>query len=300
MVASRALSYLRRRDLTAFGIINLFVLLLLCFTMLYPFWNSLVRSVSANSAILSGRVYLWPVGLNVEGYQTLFRDGLFFTSLRNSLFTTIVGTTIRLVVTLMAGYALSKRNLVGQKPLFLIFLVTMFFQGGIVPTFIIVRNLGLYDSLWALVLIEAAKVFYMILAMSFFRQIPESIEESATIDGAGYGSVFIRIVAPMSKALIATLVIFSTVDFWNQFREAIIYIRESSRYTLQVYVRMKVFLEEMIQRDPSLFAEMFEDVFGSETLKATILAISSIPIVLIYPFFQRYFIKGATLGAVKS
>ena len=112
--------------------------------------------------------------------------------------------------------------------------------------------------------------------------------------------VFLRIVLPMSKALIATLIIFSTVDLWNQFREAIIYIRESKHYTLQVYVRIKVFLEEMIQRDPSLSSEMFGDVFGSETLKATILAVTSIPIALVYPFFQRYFIKGATLGAVQS
>ena len=300
MVAAKLGAALRRRDLTGFGIVNLIFLLLLCFTMLYPFWNTLVRSVSANSAILSGRVYLWPVGLNIEGYQTLFRDGLFFVSLRNTLFTTTVGTAIRLAVTLLAGYAFSKKNLVGRKALFLVFLLTMFFEGGIVPTFIIVRNLGLYDTLWALVLIEAAKVFYMILAMSFFRQIPESIEESAFIDGAGYEVVFLRIVVPMSKALIATLIIFSTVDLWNQFREAIIYIRQSQHYTLQVYVRIKVFLEEMIQRDPSLSAEMFEDVFGSETLKATILAVTSIPIVLVYPFFQRYFIKGATLGAVKS
>ena len=158
---------LRRRDLTGFGIANTIFLLLLCFIMLYPFWNTLVRSLSANSAILSGRVYLWPVGLNLEGYQTLFRDALFFVSLRNTLFTTTVGTAIRLAVTLLAGYAFSKNNLVGRKALFLVFLLTMFFEGGIVPTFIIVRNLGLYDTLWALVLIEAAKVFYMILAMSF-------------------------------------------------------------------------------------------------------------------------------------
>ena len=182
----------------------------------------------------------------------------------------------------------------------LVFLLTMFFEGGLVPTFIIVRNLGLYNTLWALVLIEAAKVFYMILATSFFRQIPEAVEESALIDGAGYEVVFLRIVVPMSKALIATLIIFSTVDLWNQFREAVIYIRESKHYTLQVYVRIKVFLEEMIQRDPSRSAEMFGDVFGSETLKATILAVTSIPIALVYPFFQRYFIKGATLGAVQS
>ncbi len=120
--------------------------------------NTLVRSLSANSAILSGRVYLWPVGLNLEGYQTLFRDALFFVSLRNTLFTTTVGTALRLAVTLLAGYAFSKNNLVGRKALFLVFLLTMFFEGGIVPTFIIVRNLGLYDTLWALVLIEAAKV----------------------------------------------------------------------------------------------------------------------------------------------
>ena len=251
MVAGNPRAALRRRDLTGFGIGNLIFLLLLCFTMLYPFWNTRVRSLSANSAILSGRVYLWPVGLNVEGYQTLFRDGLFFVSLRNTLFTTIVGTGLRLAVTLLAGYAFSKKNLVDRKTLFLVFLLTMFFEGGIVPTFIIVRNLGLYNTLWALVLIEAAKVFYMILAMSFFRQIPEAVEESALIDGAGYEVVFLRIVVPMSKALIATLIIFSTVDLWNQFREAVIYIRESKHYTLQVYVRIKVFLEEMIQRDPS-------------------------------------------------
>ncbi len=292
------------RKFELFPVINTVFLILVCFTMLYPFWNSLVKSFSSNAEIMRGNVYIWPKGLNVKGYELLFQDSLFYSSLLNSVFIVITGTIIRLVCSLLAGYAFSKRYLTGNRILFMVFLLTMFFNGGIVPTFIIVNKLGLYNNRWALILTSAMPVYHMILARSFFERLPSAIEESAFIDGAGYFTIFFKIVLPVSMALIATLVIFNTVFLWNIFIQGIIYIQDSSKYPLQVFVRIKVFEAEQVSADPTAIAalqdQLDKDAYGTETMKMAVLTVTSIPIILIYPFFQRYFIKGVTLGAVKS
>jgi putative aldouronate transport system permease protein len=292
------------RKFELFPVINTVFLILVCFTMLYPFWNSLVKSFSSNAEIMRGNVYIWPKGLNVKGYELLFQDSLFYSSLLNSVFIVITGTIIRLVCSLLAGYAFSKRYLAGNRILFMVFLLTMFFNGGIVPTFIIVNKLGLYNNRWALILTSAMPVYHMILARSFFERLPSAIEESAFIDGAGYFTIFFKIVLPVSMALIATLVIFNTVFLWNIFIQGIIYIQDSSKYPLQVFVRIKVFEAEQVSADPTAIAalqdQLDKDAYGTETMKMAVLTVTSIPIILIYPFFQRYFIKGVTLGAVKS
>jgi putative aldouronate transport system permease protein len=293
-----------KKKINIFDVINTTLLLIICFTMLYPFWNSLVKSFSSNAEIMRGNVYLWPRNLTFTGYKTLFRDSLFFSALQNTVIIVVVGTFIRVVLSLMAGFAFSKKKLAGRKILFMIFLITMFFNGGIVPTFIIVNKLGLYNNRWALILLGSMPVYYMILARSFFWQLPDAIEESALIDGATYLQIFFRIVLPVSKALIATIIIFSSVALWNIFIQGIIYLQDSYKYPLQVFVRMKVFESEMISADPQTAAMIAEtldqDAYGSETLKMTVLTVTSVPIILIYPFFQKYFIKGVTLGAVKS
>lgn len=291
-----------RSKIQTFPIVNAVMLTLLCISMLYPFWNSIVKSFSANSAIMRGAVFLWPVGFNTRGYTQLFRDPLFYTSILNSAFIVVLGTALRLLLSLMAGYAFSKDGLRFRKPLFLAFILTMFFSGGIIPTFLTINMIGLYDTLAVLILLGAMPVYHMVLAMSFFRQIPGSIEESAFMDGANYWQVFTRIVLPISKPLIATLVIFSAVQLYNLFMPAVLYTQSTDNFVIQLYLRMKVFAAEAASMVGDMETQLMldgEDT-GSENLKMATLAIATIPIVLIYPFFQRYFIKGVTLGAVKA
>ena len=295
---------MRSKRIDAFNVVNATLLILLCITMLYPFWNSLVKSFSSNAEIMRGTVTLLPKGLTVRAYQVLFRDSLFYTSLLNSVVIVVVGTSLRLITSTMAGYTFSKRGLAGQKVLFMIFLVTMFFNGGIVPTFLIVNNLGLYNNRLALILLGSMPVYHMILARSFFARLPAAIEESAFIDGANYVQIFTKIVLPVSRALVATLVIFNSVFLWNMFMPGIIYIQDSYKIPIQVFVRMKVFEVESVNTDPVmaevLMGSLDKDAYGSETLKMAVLTVTSLPIVMIYPFFQKHFIKGVTLGAVKS
>ncbi len=285
-----------------FNIINGGVLIIICISMLYPFWNSLVKSFSSNSEIMRGNVFLWPKGITLSGYFELFNDALFFTSLKNSLYIVLSGTFIRLALSLMSGYAFSKDQLKHRKILFLLFILTMFFNGGIVPTFITVDKLGLYDTLWALILMGSMPVYHMILAMSFFRQLPNEIEESAFVDGASFIQIFLKIILPISKPLIATLIIFNAVALYNLFMQAVIYTQSPKNFVMQTYVRLKVFAAEAAAGSGSLETLMMLDKedSGTETLKMAVLTLSSIPIIVVYPFFQKFFIKGVTLGAVKS
>jgi putative aldouronate transport system permease protein len=278
---------------------------LMCFTMLYPFWNCIVKSFSGNTAIMRGLVVLWPRNFTLLGYKALFSDSSFFQTLKNTLFVTVIGTVLQTWLALSIGYAFSKRELLLHKPLFFVFLFTMFFSGGMIPTFLQIRALHLYDTLWALIFPGSMSVFYMILARSFFYQLPDSIEESAFLDGANYLQIFTRIILPISKPLISTLVIFSSVALWNLFMACVLYIQSSDKYVLQVFVRMKVFnLESATMGDnvAVMQREAREEgmLFGSENLKMATLAVSSVPIICVYPFFQKYFIKGITLGAVKG
>lgn len=291
-----------RTRIQTFNVVNALLLIVLCVSMLYPFWNSVVKSFSANSAVLRGEVILWPVGFNTKGYTQLFRDPLFFTSFLNSVYVVALGTTLRVMFSLMSGFAFSKDGLRFRKPLFLMFVLTMFFNGGIIPTFLIINMIGLYDTRAVLILYGAMPVFHMILSMSFFRQQPASIEESAFIDGAHYWQVFTRIILPISKPLIATLVIFNAVWLYNLFMPAVLYTQSTENFVIQLYLRLKVFAAEAASMVGDLETQLMldgEDT-GSENLRMATLAIATIPIVLIYPFFQRYFIKGVTLGAVKG
>lgn len=285
-----------------FDIINGVILTIVCISMLYPFLNAIVKSFSGNSEIMRGNVYLWPKGFTLSGYIELFNDPLFCTSLKNSLYIVLVGTFIRLVVSLMAGYAFSKDRLKYRKILFFLFIFTMFFGGGIVPTFIIINKLGLYDTLWVLILMGSMPVYHMILAMSFFKQLPSAVEEAAFVDGASFMQIFIKIILPMSKPLIATLTIFNAVALYNLFMQAVIFTQSPQNFVMQTYVRLKVFAAEAAAGtgDMQTIALIDAEDSGTETLKMAVLSLSSIPIVLVYPFFQRFFIKGVTLGAVKS
>ncbi|MDL2233793.1 carbohydrate ABC transporter permease [Ruminococcaceae bacterium OttesenSCG-928-L11] len=299
---SKSISRTQSLGGAVFDVCNHIFLALLSLTMLYPFLNELMKSFSNNDAVLAGQVGLWPKGFHTRGYELVFQNPLFASSLRNTVFITLVGTALTVVLVLLTAFPLSRKGLPGRKFIFLYFLFTMLFSGGMIPTFLTIRNLGLIDSLWALILPGAMNVYNMILAKSYMEQLPESVVEAARIDGCHDVGVLWRIIVPMAKPVIAVVALFSAVSFWNTYMSGILYINSTSNYPLQVYVRQMVYgdrnvLDEMVR---SSIDAQYSSEFGSEVVKSAVLITTMLPIIVVYPFLQKYFTSGITLGAVKG
>lgn len=286
-----------------FAAINAVVMVLVGLTMLYPFLNSLAKSWSSNGAVMRGEVFVWPKGFNTYAYQEVLRNRQFLRSLLNTVTITVGGTALGMITVICAAYAMSKRNLLGRRIIFMYFLFSMLFSGGIIPKFLQIRNLGMYDTLWALFVPGLMNVYYMILIRNFFERLPDSVMESAVIDGCNDLTILARIVVPMSKPVIATISLFLMVNLWNTFMPGVLYLQDPAKYPLQVYVRLLVFgmsTMETSQMAQSLRDLEASDQFGSESLKMAVLMFTTIPIVCVYPLLQRHFVKGLVLGAVKG
>ena len=294
----------RLRRNTAFDYINIVFMVFFCVTIAYPFLNTLAKSLSSDQAIMLGRVFVWPVDLSLKSYQHVINSSSFYYALRNTLFITVVGTLINLTITLTSGFAFA-RHVIGYKVLFLLVLFTMFFSGGIIPTYLLIRNLGLYDTHWAIILPSAFGAFNMILARNFFQNLPEEVLESSMIDGCNDLRMFIRIALPMSKPVIATLSLFVMVGFWNVFMAGVLYLETPRLQTLQMYVRAVVFQAQNALDSNALLQSQQDmrdpaSVLGAEPIRAVVLMLATIPIVCVYPFLQKYFVHGINLGAVKE
>jgi len=285
-----------------FMVFNIAFLTLLCATMLYPLWNTLAKSFSRNDLVMGGHVFLWPKGFNIKSYEALLNESLLWTSFRNTVFVVVIGTLLRIVVILMASYGLSKRDLMGRKIITNLFIFTMYFSGGMIPGFLLMRYLGIYDTLWALILPGTVIVFYMILAKNYFEQIDPALEESAMMDGASYFTIFARIILPVSKAIISVLFIFTIVGLWNIFMPAVLYTISPRVSVLQLYIR-QIVLEGMDDKYNMNVTEFISEdmlIMGAHTKRMALLAVTSIPIILVYPFFQKHFAKGVMVGSVKG
>ncbi len=275
-------------DLLIYGV--LFVSSLLC---LYPLLYILNISLADITQIMSGSLILYPRHPSLEAYQQVFRHPSILNAYGNTLFITIVGTAIDLLVTSLAAYALSKKYLPYRKGMTLFVLITMLFNGGIIPTYIAVRSYGLLNHLAALYLPVMASAFYIFVMRNFFSQIPDSIEESARIDGAGDGLIFFRLILPLSKPVLATIALFCAVRNWNTYFTAVIYISDSAKYTLQVIVRQ-------LYSNPADMAMSDLMIVPTETLKSATVIVAVAPILAVYPFLQKYFVKGMMVGSVKG
>lgn len=277
-----------------FNVLLITVVILLCLT---PFIHIVAISLSSSRPIMAGLVSFIPVEFTLDAYTKVFADMSMIRSLGFTIFLTLLTTVLSMLMTIMAGYAMSKRNLRGRKWIMLIIVVTMFFSGGIIPDYILIRNLELLDSIWALVLPNLISPFYMIILISFLHGIPESLEEAAEIDGSSHIGTLFRIILPLSLPVLATLSLFYAVGRWNGFQDALMYISKPELYPLQLK------LYQMIQNNQ--VSEMMQEGIGMaqmmpESLKAASVVFSTIPILIVYPFLQRYFISGITAGAVKG
>lgn len=281
-------------------IINYIIIILIVMICLYPFLNVIAYSLSSNRAILTGIVTIYPKEIQFDAFQQILGKNTIWNSMKNTLIIAVYGTVVGLFLTTLAAYALSKKRLKGRKVLTFFFLFSMYFSGGIIPTFLVVKGLKLLNTLHALVLPVAMSSFNFIVMKAFFTQIPGEIEEQASIDGCNEIGILIRIVLPLSMPIIATIGLFYAVYYWNEFFNSLMYITDPGKFTLQLKLRQLLFTEALSSLGENANSENLGQVVLPESLKAASVIIATIPIIIVYPWLQKYFVKGMLLGSVKG
>ncbi|MEU4161486.1 carbohydrate ABC transporter permease [Actinoplanes sp. NPDC026670] len=285
------------RGYRAFQLVNGFVLTLVVLVTLFPFVNIVARSFSGEQEIRSGQVSIWPKGFNLTTYERVMSDAMFWTNYRNTVFYTVVATAIALVLTTCYAYVLSKKNLKGRGLLVGIAVFTMFFNGGLIPNYVLVSSLGLRNTLWAIVLPNAISVFNLLVMKAFFESLPTELEEAAAVDGTGTYGTLLRIVLPLSKAVLATMLLFYAVSFWNSWFAGFLYMDRQELFPVTVYLR-NLIAGATSGTDNTATSEAALQIAAS--IQAVTIVLIMLPIMLVYPFIQRYFVSGVMLGAVKG
>jgi len=284
-----------------FNIINLIFVTIFFLIVLYPLVYILSCSVSDPSLVGSGDVWLFPKGINIDGYERVFQDKNILTGYSNTIFYTFFGTLINLIMTLTAGYALSKKTLPGRNLIMTYLFITMYFSGGLIPTYLIVKNLGLINTRLILLIIGAVSVYNIIICRTFFQSVPHELEEAAQIDGMSHSKIFFHIVIPISKALIGVMALFYGVAHWNSYFSAMIYIIDDSKKPLQLFLRTILVNEQMSSAMAGVDSEMrYETEKLKQLLKYSVIIVSSLPVLIAYPFLQKYFDKGVLVGSLKG
>jgi len=263
---------------------------------LYPFIFTFSNSISDPMAVMLNQVRLWPVGFSLSSYKLLVNDSRLWQAYYNTIWYTLVGTGLNLVTTIMGGYALSRKNFIIAPVIMVMVTIPMFFNGGMVPSFVVVNALGLYNTRWAIVLPAAVSSWNLIITRTFFRStIPDSIPEAAKIDGANDIQTFIRVVVPVSKAIIAIIALYAAVSFWNVYFNVILYTYDNKYHPMTVLLRVIIISTQTDWGETGL-----EAVLTSIQMKYTAIVVAILPIVCIYPFLQRYFVKGVLIGSIKE
>lgn len=285
-----------------FLVVNNLLLVMLCVLCLVPLLYIVSSSVSSGAAIDAGKVFLWPVGFTTAAYQVLLNTSNLLRYFSNSILVTLIGTILSLGATVLCAYPLSKKYLIGRNKIAFFCIFTMLFSGGMIPLFIVVKSLGLINSYWALWLTGLISPYNMIIMRSFFENIPEELDEAAKIDGCGEWRLMFQIYLPLSKAVLATLTLFYGVGYWNMYQKVMLYINETTRYTLPVFIQQMVFqLQQMsLDTNPDAAAIASTANIVSESVKSAGVVVLIVPMLIVYPFLQKYFVKGVTLGAVKG
>jgi putative aldouronate transport system permease protein len=285
------------RGYRVFQAINAVVLTGVVFLTLYPFINIIARSFSAEGYILSGQVNLLPRGFNLTTYRVVTTDPMFWTNYRNTVVYTVVGTIISMVLTTSYAYVLSKRHLRGRSILIGIAIFTLFFSGGLIPNYVLITSLGMTDTMWAIVLPNAISVFNLLVMKSFFEHLPVELEEAAAVDGVDAYRILLLIVLPLSKAVIATMTLFYAVSLWNSWFTAFLYLDHSDLFPVTMYLRNLI---ASATGATSAGAGASDLTQAAANIQSVTIVLIILPIVLVYPFIQRYFVTGITLGSVKG
>lgn len=281
-----------------FDSFNIMFICIVVVIAIFPFLNIIAISLSGAGAVMTNKVSIFPIDFTLNTYKKVIENPYIWSSYRNSIFYTIVFVSISLLVTTLAAYPLSKRRLIGRRPILFFITFTTIFHGGMIPTFLVVKEVGLLNSFWALVIPYCITVYNLMLLRTFFEGLPIEVEEAAKIDGLGDLGIMTRIYVPLTLPMYATLFLMLTVTQWNSFFPALLYLNNRAQYPLQIILREIVLLDS--QATFTEFITNLNDMPVVQSLKAATIIFVSLPILAIYPFVQKYFVKGMIMGSVKG
>jgi putative aldouronate transport system permease protein len=277
--------------------LNYTVLSLFALLTTVPFVHIVATSFASEHEVLSKDFVLFPTEFSIDAYRVIFSSDRIVRSLLVTVFITVAGTLINLILTSIMAYPLSRRDLIGRKPLMLMILFTLLFGGGMIPAYLLIKELGMINTFWSLLLPGAISVMYLIILKNFFQQMPDGLEESAKIDGANDLVILFRLVLPLSLPAIATFSLFYAVGHWNTFMAAVLYINDANKWPIQVLLRSIVLLSQAWLDNPELATDQ---AVPSESVKMAVISAATLPILCVYPFLQKHFAKGVMLGSVKG
>lgn len=286
-----------------FGVINTIFIIFITIITLYPLIYVCSASISSPASVTSGRMWLWPTDITFEGYKRILKNSEIWMGYANTILYTVVNVAISLAVTLPAAYALTVKSLPGRKVIVFIFSVTMFFSGGMIPLYVVCRNLGLVNTLWAVILPSATSMWYIILTRTFFQStIPHELEEASEIDGCSVFATFLRIVIPLSAPIIAVMALYFGVGRWNSYFGEMIFLRDRSKFPLQLFLREILIVATFNQENASNAdaITMAEQIRIASIIKYATMIVATLPVIAAYPFIQRYFVKGVMIGSIKG
>ena len=289
----------------AFDVVVIILLTLILLIMIYPMYFILIASISDPGLVVSGKVFLYPRKVTMESYQMVFETKSIWTGYLNTVIYTVLGTMYNLCTLIPAAYVMSKKDLPGRGFFSMFFFITMYFGGGMIPTYLLMKNLGLLDTRWVLIL-GSVSCYNLIVARQYYQNsIPESIYEAARIDGASEFKCFFRIALPLSSSIIAVMTLFHAVGHWNSYYNALLYVHKADYYPLQLILREILLLnqnvlEGAILDDPDAATWAIRRMWIAESMKYSIIFISCAPLLVAYPFVQKYFVKGVMIGSVKG
>ena len=285
----------------AFNIILIIVLIILNIIMLYPFLYVFSTAISDQGQVMSGNVWLYPIGLDMTAMKQIMQYPMFLNSYKNTIIYSVCGTACTLLLTSITAYPLSRSNFRSRGVIAKIYLFTMFFGGGMIPTYLVYRTYGLVDNILVMILPGALSAWNIILCRTFFQGIPDSLHESAYLDGASDWTILWRIVMPLSKPVLSTIALFTMVGIWNDFFTGLLYFNDNSKFPLQLILRMILINASMSSGSGADKNVMdFMQKASTQSLKSASIVISILPIICVYPFIQKYFVKGVMIGSVKG
>ena len=286
-----------------FSVFNILLMILICLMIIFPLYYMLIVSISDGAAIMSGQVNFLPVGFSLRAYRAAFKDANFIKSYWNTVVITACGTTVNLLMTTLFAYPLSRSDLMGRKLLMKIAVFTMFFTGGMIPSYMLVNSLGMNNTYWALILPGAINVYNATIMRTFFEGIPMDMTEAAYVDGANDVRILWQVILPLSKPILFTLLLFYAVGHWNGFFSALLYLSDKSTYPIQMFVRSVVFSGDTLAMSMASYnssTEMGAEMLSEEGAKYAIILLSMVPILVVFPFVSRYFKSGVMIGTVKG
>ncbi len=303
MQTAEKVSVSQTRGDKVFGVINAIFIVFITIITLYPLIYVCSASISSPASVTSGRMWLWPTDITLEGYKRILKNSEIWMGYVNTIFYTVVNVAISLAVTLPAAYALTVKSLPGRKFIVFVFSVTMFFSGGMIPLYVVCRNLGLVNTLWAVILPSATSMWYIILTRTFFQStIPHELEEASEIDGCSVFATFLRIVIPLSAPIIAVMALYFGVGRWNSYFGEMIFLRDRTKFPLQLFLREILIVATFNQENASNAdaITMAEQLRIASIIKYATMIVATLPVIAAYPFIQRYFVKGVMIGSIKG